>query len=125
MSRILAAVVTLLLAVAFVLLVAAMLSVVGLSLCSEPGNTGDCIEGTSTERLLGLVLGFAAVGSAGLGAWWGIRFVRNGTGAPRLAAAVVATPVLALGALALLPVSFETPIRNKGQSRLRRLASRL
>ena len=97
---------TVVLSVAFALLVAAMLLVVGLPVCSEPGNTGDCIEGTSTERLLGLVLGFAALASAGLGAWSGIRFIRSGAGAGRLAIAAIATPVLALGALVLLPVSF-------------------
>ena len=108
MARAVAVPLTLLLTVILVLLVLAYASVFDLPLCSDSGRDPqeDCIEGGGFDRALGLVLGALAVVSAGAGVWFGVRLMRRGTDGRKLAMAAVATPLLALAALLLLPVSF-------------------
>lgn len=108
MARALAIPLTLVLAAAFALLLYASISVADLPLCSDPDGAvvDDCIEGSDTERALGLASALAAVLAAAAGTWSGARFVRGRTGKKVLMAALVATPVFALLAVFLLPVSF-------------------
>jgi hypothetical protein len=101
---------TVYLVVALLLLVGAT-QVDGFALCSDPeavnrSGEDDCIEGSSGERLIGLVLAYGAVATAfatvALGVWFASRHERG----PLLALTAVATPLLTVGALALLPISF-------------------
>jgi hypothetical protein len=93
------------------LLLLAMISVSDLALCSDPeavraSGESDCIEGSSGERIAGLALGWAAVLAAALTVALALVWARRRERGAQLAAAAIATPLLALGALLLVPVSF-------------------
>jgi hypothetical protein len=103
--------------VATVYLLAGLLLLVGaiqvsdLALCSDPdavraSGEDDCIEGSSGRRVLGLALAYAAVATAFATVALGVIFARRRERGLQLALAAVVTPLLALGALLLLPVSF-------------------
>ena len=90
-------------------LVLVMANVTGLPLCEdrEAARAADeCIEATSGERAVGLVAGWLATACATLGFAFAVRYARRGSGGARLAAIAAAAPVLALLAVAFLPVSF-------------------
>jgi hypothetical protein len=109
--RLLAALLAIVFAIAFAVGLALMLGAVDLASCSDPeaiaaSGEDDCIEGSEAARLFGLLLGFGAVLAAAATAAFAVIYARSARGGGRTAAAAVATPVLALGALLLLPVSF-------------------
>jgi hypothetical protein len=109
--RVLAVLVALVLALAAIGLLVALVDAAGLPRCEDreavaESDADECIEGSSAEKAIGLALGGAAAAVAAFGALLGIGYVRAGRGGARLAACAVATPVLALGALLLLPISF-------------------
>ncbi len=86
-----------------------MLNATGLPVCEDRAaviEAGECIEASSAERTLGLIVGWAATACAALAFALSIGFSRTGRGAGRLAVAAVLTPVLGFVALLLLPVSF-------------------
>ena len=86
-----------------------MLNVTGLPLCSDREavrTANECIESSSGERAFGIVAGWASVVSAALAVFYVIRYARRGTGGGRLALTAALVPVLALLAVAFLPVSF-------------------
>jgi drug/metabolite transporter (DMT)-like permease len=90
-------------------LVVVMINVTGLALCSDHAAlkpADDCIEATSAERAIGLVAGWLAVVCAAVGIAFAIRFATRRTGAVRLVVTAALAPVLALLAVAFLPVSF-------------------
>jgi hypothetical protein len=93
------------------LLLVGAIQVSDLALCSDPeavraSGEDDCIEGSSGERVAGLLLAYGAVGAAFATVALGVWFARRRERGRELALAAVATPLLALGALLLLPVSF-------------------
>ena len=103
--------------IATIYLLAGLLLLVGaiqvsdLALCSDPeavraSGEDDCIEGSSGERAVGLLLAYAAVGAAFAAVALGVVFARRRMHGRWLAVAAIATPLIALGALLLLPVSF-------------------
>ena len=111
MVRVLAALLALFLGLAAIGLLVAMLEVGGLALCDDPeafraSGSDDCIESSSGARALGLVLGWAAVACAALGSLLCARYARRRLGAGTAIACAGLTPLLALAALLLLPVSF-------------------
>jgi hypothetical protein len=111
MLRVLAALVAVVFAVVFMLLLLFMLTATDLALCSDPegikaSGEDDCIEGSAAEQALGLVLGFGSAAAAAATVVFGIVYARTARGGGRVVAAAVATPLLALGAMYLLPVSF-------------------
>ena len=107
--KILAIVAAAILLLLALVMLTAMLGVTGLPLCEDRQalrTADECIDASSGERIIGLVAGWGAV-LAGLAAtWFAVRYARRGTGAPRFAIAAALTPVLALLAVAFLPVSF-------------------
>lgn len=111
MLRVLAALLALIFTVAFALLLLMALGAADLASCSDPdavpaSGEDDCIEGSSAERLIGLVLGFGSVAAAAATVGFAFVYARRGQGGRRALASAVATPILALAALLLLPVSF-------------------
>lgn len=106
MVRVLAALLALIAVVVVALLALLVLEAVDLASCSDADVGEDCIEGSSAERIIGLVLGFGAL--AGALATLGLAVVaaRRGRGIGRVLACALATAILALGALYFLPVSF-------------------
>ena len=108
MRKGLAIVAVVVLALVGLLVLIVMLNVSGLPLCSdrEAVRTADeCIDSTSGERAFGMVAGWASVLSAALALFFAIRYAR-GAGGGRLALTATLAPVLALLAVAFLPVSF-------------------
>ena len=86
-----------------------MLNVTGLPLCSDREalrTAHECIEASSGERAFGIVAGWASVVSAVVAVFFAIRYAGRGTGAGRLALTAALMGVLALLAVAFLPVSF-------------------
>ena len=85
-----------------------MLNVSDLPLCGDGPLRGadECIEASSEERVLGLVAGWASVLTALFAVAFAIRFAARGTWGFRFALTAGLTPVLALLAVAFLPVSF-------------------
>ena len=86
-----------------------MLNVTGLPLCEDRAalrDADECIEASSGERALGIVVGWASVLCAALAVTFAIRLARRGTGWARVAVTAALTPVLGLLAIAFLPVSF-------------------
>ena len=109
MTRTLAIVAAVILALLGAILLILMLNVTGLPLCDDRAalrTADECIEATSGERTLGLVLGWAGTVCAVLAVFFAIRLARRGTGAGRVATTAALTPVLGLLAVAFLPVSF-------------------
>jgi hypothetical protein len=93
------------------LLAVGAIQVSDLALCSDHAGViasgeDDCIDSSSAGRVAGLVLAYASVLAAFATVALGVRFARRREGGPLLAAAAVATPVLAVGAILFLPVSF-------------------
>jgi hypothetical protein len=82
-----------------------------LALCSEPAaviesGEDDCIDTSSAGRAAGIALAYASVLAAFATVFLAVRFARRREGGLQLACAAVATPVLALGAILFLPISF-------------------
>ena len=93
------------------LLVYSAIQVSDYALCSDPAGIAasgedDCIDTSSAGRAIGLVLAYGSVIAAFATVGLGVFFARRRERAGQLAAAAIATPVLALGALLLLPISF-------------------
>jgi hypothetical protein len=93
------------------LLLAGAISVGDLALCSDHAGVvasgeSDCIDSSSAGRALGLALAYGSVLGAFTTVVLGVVFARRREQGRRLIAAAVATPVLALGAILLLPISF-------------------
>ena len=89
----------------------ASITVSDLPLCSDhaavlASSDGDCIESSSVERVIGLVLAYASVLVAATTVFFAVRFGRHHDHGRQLAVCALATPLLALGALVLLPISF-------------------
>ena len=92
-----------------VVMVFLMLSVSDLPLCGDQGplrGADECIEASSGERAFGLVAGWASILFALFAVAFAIRFGARGTWGARFAITAGLTPVLALLAVAFLPVSF-------------------
>jgi hypothetical protein len=101
-----AAVILVLLALILLLV---MLNVSGLPLCSDKQalrTADECIDGSSGERVIGLIAGWASVVTGFLAFGFAVRLASSGRGIPRFTIAAAVTPVLALLAVAFLPVSF-------------------
>ena len=86
-------------------------SVSDLALCSDHAGVvasgeNDCVDTSSAGRALGLVLVYGSVLTAFVTVVLGVVFARSNARGRQLIAAAVATPVLALGAILLLPISF-------------------
>ena len=82
-----------------------------LALCSDHAGViasgeDDCIDASEAGRAAGLVLGYASVLAAFATVALGVYFARRRERGAQLAAAAIATPVLALGAVFFLPISF-------------------
>jgi hypothetical protein len=87
------------------------ITVSDLALCSDPAGVSasgedDCIDTSSAGRAAGLVLAYASTFAAFTTVGLGVLFARRRERAKQLAAAALATPVLALGAIFFLPISF-------------------
>ena len=96
------------LALVAVVMLILMLNVSGLPLCDDRGalrTADECIEASSGERALGLLVGWASVVCGLAAVWLAVRFARRRKGGAVFAAAAGLTPVLALLAVAFLPVS--------------------
>ena len=111
MLRVLAALLALIFTIAFALLLLIMLSAIDLASCSDPdavaaSGEDDCIEGSADKRLIGLVIGFGSVAAAAATVSFAFIYARRGQGGGRTVASALATPILALAALLLLPVNF-------------------
>lgn len=111
MLRLLAGLLALVLALACIGLLVALIDVSGLALCDDPeavraSGSDDCIEGSSAGKAIGLALGGAATAVAAYGSFLAVGYTRRRQRGAALAACAVATPLLALGAVFLLPVSF-------------------
>ena len=84
-----------------------MIFITGVPLCSEPLHGADeCIDGSSGERVLGLLAGWASVVTAAVAVTFAIRVATGRRGLAVLATTAALTPVLALLGLAFLPISF-------------------
>jgi hypothetical protein len=82
-----------------------------LALCSDHAGVlasgeDDCIDTSEAGRALGLALGYASVLGAFATVGLGVFFARRRERGAQLAVVAVATPVLALGAILFLPISF-------------------
>ncbi len=109
MSRVLAILAGLVLAVVGLVMLFLMINVSGLSICEELGKgslSDECIEASSGERVLGLVAGWLAVAVAALGVAMAVRYTARRTGGRRLTAVAVIAPILSLTAIWFLPISF-------------------
>ena len=101
---------TIYLLLALILLYSAI-QVSDLALCSDPAGVAasgedDCIDTSSAGRVVGLALAYASVVGACATVGLGAYFARRRERGRQLAAAAVATPVLALAAVFFLPISF-------------------
>jgi hypothetical protein len=104
-----ALVAAIILAVLGLILLILMLNVTGLPLCDDRGAlrmADECIEASSGERVIGLIAGWLATVCAVLGLGCAIRYASRGSGGTSLAVTGALAPVLALLAIAFLPVSF-------------------
>lgn len=109
MRTALAIVAAIILALLALILLVLMLNVTGLPLCDDRGalrTADECIEASSTERVVGFVAGWLATVCAVVGSALAIRFAARGTGGVPLVVTAALAPVLALLAIAFLPVSF-------------------
>lgn len=109
MRTALAVVAAIILALLGLILVIMMLNVTGLPLCGDRGAlrmADECIESSSGERVIGLIAGWLATVCAALGFAFAIRYGSRGSGGTSLAVSGALAPVLALLAIAFLPVSF-------------------
>jgi hypothetical protein len=109
MRTALAVVAAIILALLGAILLIMMLNVTGLPLCGDRAalrTADECIEASSGERVIGLIAGWLATVCAALGFAFAIRLAARGSGATRLAVTGALAPVLALLAVAFLPVSF-------------------
>jgi hypothetical protein len=93
------------------LLLVGAIEVSDLAVCTDPeavraSGEDDCIDGSSGERMLGLGLAYGSVVAAFATVLLAVIFARRRERGLQLALAAAVTPLLALGALALLPVSF-------------------
>ena len=82
-----------------------------LALCSDhaavlASGEDDCIDSSSLGRAVGLALAYASVATAFAAVVLGLIFARRRERGAQLAAAAIATPILALAAILFLPVSF-------------------
>jgi hypothetical protein len=106
-----AAIVAILFVLIAVALLFAMVEVSDLPRCEDraavlASDEDDCIEGSAAREAIGLVLGWAATVLAVLAAMLGLLYASGRRRGLALAECALATPLLALGALVLLPVSF-------------------
>ena len=111
MRRAIAVIVAIVFTVIAAALLIAMLEVSDLPRCDDPGavqfaDEDDCIEGSSARRAVGLTLGWASTVAAALAALFGFAYAAGRARGFAVAACALATPVLALAALMLLPISF-------------------
>ena len=82
-----------------------------LAVCSDPAAVAesgedDCFDTSSAGRAAGLALAYASVLAAFATVVLAVIFARRRVRGLQLAGAAVATPLLALGAIFFLPISF-------------------